>query len=180
MTRPNYGMKSLEEFKATREKMDPSTHKMSAHQWEQAYAAYRSSREHARSGRSSSVASSRRKRYATRSRTQGMHGPSNLSAPGTLKECARAESAYADLRLMINLLAWILLGAVVVDALLQVMVVSSLAASGAALLTGAIQALSVVLFKIIVQVVIDIPDIALYRASQAQRSEAADESSTRD
>jgi len=178
--RPNYGMKSLEEFKATREKMDPSTHKMSAHQWEQAYAAYRSSREHARSGRSSSSARGRRKQSSNRSGTPGMHGPSTLSASGTLKACVRAESAYADLRLMINLLAWILLGAVVIVALLQVIVVSSLVAFCVALLTGAIQALGVVLFKLIVHVLIDIPDIALYRASQAQRSEVADESSTRD
>ena len=109
-----------------------------------------------------------------------MHGPSTLSASGTLKACVRAESAYADLRLMINLLAWILLGAVVIVALLQVIVVSSLVAFCVALLTGAIQALGVVLFKLIVHVLIDIPDIALYRASQAQRSEVADESSTRD
>jgi hypothetical protein len=173
-------MKSFDEFKASREKMDPSTHQMSAHQWEQAYAAYRSSRGHARSGRSSSAAGGRRKRSSSRSATPGMHGPSTLSASGALKASVRAESAYADLRLMINLLAWILFGAVVIVALLQLMEVASLVAAGTVLLIGVIQALGVILFKWIVHVLIDIPDIALYRASQAQRSVAAKASSRAD
>ncbi|GEM_PF-4388531 len=41
-------MKDFETFKATREKMDPSTRKNSKYQWEKAYEAYRSSRERVR------------------------------------------------------------------------------------------------------------------------------------
>ncbi len=177
MIRPNHAMKSFEEFKASREKMDPSTRNMSAHQWEQAYAAYRSSREHARSGRSSSSREgSSRKRSSSRSGAQGMHAPSTLSASGALKACVRAESAYADLRLIINLLAWIILGAVVIVTILQVVMFPLPAATGAALLSGAIQAMGVIVLKLIVHVIIDIPDIALYRASQAQRAVEAHDS----
>ena len=109
-----------------------------------------------------------------------MHSPSTLSASATLKASVRAESGYADLRLMINLLAWILLSAVVLVALLQLMVVASLVAAGTVLLVGVIQALGVILFKWIVHVLIDIPDIALYRASQVQRAVAAKASSSAD
>ena len=164
-------MKSFEEFKASREKMDPSTRKMSEHQWGQAYAAYCSARENTRGGRSSSSKDgSNRRRSSTQSSASGMHAPSALSASGALKAHVRAESAYADLRLMVNLLSWVILGAIVILAILQGVLYPSPAATGVALLSGAIKALAVVVLRLVVHVIIDIPDVALYRASEAQKT----------
>jgi hypothetical protein len=164
------GMKTFEEFQASREKMDPSTRKLSEHQWGQAYAAYCSSRENARGAHSSrSKGGAPRRRSSTKSSGQGMHAPSTLSASGALKAHVRAESAYADLRLIVNLLSWVILGAIVIVAILQGVSYSSPAATGVALLSGAIKALSVVVLRLIAQVIIDIPDVALYRASEAQK-----------
>jgi hypothetical protein len=164
-------MKSFEEFKASREKMDPSTRKMSEHQWGQAYAAYCSSRENARSGRSSSSkgGTNQRRRSSTKSSAQGMHTPSTVSASGALKAHVRAESAYADLRLIVNLLSWVILGAIVIVAILQGVSYSSPAATGVALLSGAIKVLAVVVLRLVVHVIIDVPDVALYRASEASQ-----------
>ena len=164
-------MKSFEEFKASREKMDPSTRKMSEHQWGQAYAAYCSSRDHARGGQPSSSkgGSLQRRRSSKSSSSQGMHTPSTVSAAGVLKAHIRAESAYADLRLMVNVLSWVILGAIVIVAILQGVAFSSPAVTGVALLSGAIQALAVVVLRLVVHVIIDIPDVALYRASEAQK-----------
>ena len=164
-------MKSFEEFKASREKMDPSTRKMSEHQWGQAYSAYCSAREHARGGHSSgSKAGGSRRRSSTKSSAQGMHAPSAVSASGALRARVRAESAYADQRLLVNVLSWVILGAIMIVAVLQAMVLSAPSAAGAILLFGAIQALVVIILRMMVHVIIDIPDVALYCACEAQKS----------
>ena len=169
-------MKTFEEFQASREKMDPSTRKMSEHQWGQAYSAYCSSREHARGGQSSSSkGGGSRRRSSTKSSSQGMHTPSTLSASGALKAHIRAESAYADIRLIVDLLSWVILGAIVIVAILQGVSYSSPAVTGVALLSGAIQALAVVVLRLVAHVIIDIPDVALYRASEAQQVASSSE-----
>ena len=167
-------MKSFEAFKASREKMDPSTRKMSDHQWQQAYAAYCNARENARGGRSSGSkgSSGSRRRSPTTSSAQGMHAPSTLSASGALRARVRAESAYADQRLLVNVLSWVILGAIVIVAVLQAMMIPLPAAAGASLLFGAIQALVVIILRMMVHVIIDIPDVALYCACEAQKSGA--------
>lgn len=99
-----------------------------------------------------------------------MHAPSTLSASGAFKAQVRAESAYADLRLMINLLSWVLLGGIVIVTILQGVLFSTPAATGVALLSGAIKAVAVVVLRLIVHVIIDIPDVALYRACEAQKA----------
>ena len=166
------GMKSFEEFKASREKMDPSTRKMSEHQWSQAYAAYCSAREHARGGHSSASkgGGASRRRSSAKSSSQGMHAPSAVSASGALRARVRAESAYADQRLLVNVLSWVILGAIVIVAILQAMLLPVPSAAGVVLLFGAVQALVVILLRMMVHVIIDIPDVALYRACEAQQS----------
>ena len=167
-------MKTFDEFKASREKMDPSTRKMSEHQWGQAYAAYCSARENSRGGRaSSSKSGSSRRRSSSQSSGKGMHAPSTLSASGTLKARVRAETAYADLRLMVNLLSWVLIGVIVIVAILQGVLFSTPAATGVALLSGAIQAVAAVLLRLIVHVIIDIPDVALFHACEEQKATSA-------
>ena len=167
-------MKTFEEFKASREKMDPSTRKMSEHQWAQAYAAYRSARERSRSSSSSSGGSSRRRSSST-SGASGMHAPSAVSASGALRAQVRAESAYADQRLLVNVLSWVILGVIIIAALLQAMLLPVPSAVGAALLVGVVQALVVIVLRIMAHVIVDIPDVALYRASLApqESSEAS-------
>jgi len=102
-----------------------------------------------------------------------MHGPSTLSASGALKAHIRAESAYADLRLIVNLLSWVILAAIIIITILQGMLLQLPGVTSLALLSGAIKALGVVVLRLVVHVIIDIPDVALYRASAAQRSALA-------
>ncbi len=167
-------MKSFEDFKTSREKMDPSTRKLSEHQWGQAYAAYCSARDNSRGRRSSAAKDgSQRRRSLDYSSAAGMHGPSTLSASGALRAHIRAESAYADLRLIVNVLSWVILATILIIAILQGMLFPMPAATGVALLTGAIKALAVVVLRLVVHVIIDIPDVALYRASAAQRAAPA-------
>ncbi|CAA6677215.1 Unannotated [Lentimonas sp. CC4] len=167
------GMKSFEAFKTSREKMDPSTRKMSDHQWQQAYAAYCNARGNPRGGRSSgSKSGSSRRRSSTKSSSQGMHTPSAVSASGALRAQVRAESAYADQRLLVNVLSWVILAAIMIVALLQAIMLPVPAAAGAVLLFGGIQALAVIILRMIVHVIIDIPDVALYCACDAQKAVA--------
>jgi hypothetical protein len=170
----NRRMKSFEDFKTSREKMDPSTRKLSEHQWGQAYAAYCSARENSRGGRSSAAKDgSQRKRSSNHPSAAGMHGPSTRSASGALRAHVRAESAYADLRLIVDLLSWVILATILIITILQAMLFSLPVATGVALLSGAIKAMTVVVLRLVVHVIIDIPDVALYRASEAQRTASA-------
>lgn len=167
-------MKTFDEFKASREKMDLSTRQMSEHQWRQAYAAYCNARENTRGARSSSSKDgSHRRRSSSQSSGKGMHAPSTLSASAALKVRVRADSAYADLRLIVNLLSWVLIGVIVIVAILQGVLSSMPAVTGVALLSGAIQAVAVILLRLIVHVIIDIPDVALYRACEEQKATSA-------
>ena len=111
---------------------------------------------------------------------QGVHGPSNVSATGALKAHLRQESAYADLRLIVNLLSWILIGAVVASGLLQMLIYTSPAAAGVALLRASISVILVVVLRQILHVLIDIPDLALYRMCQVRKPEQASELETED
>jgi len=165
----NPSMKKFEDFRRSREKMDPSTRKLSEHQWGQAYAAYCSARENPRGGRSSTAKDGSQRRRNSSS-AAGMHGPSTLSASGALKAHIRAESAYADLRLIVNLLSWVILATILIITILQGMLFPLPGATSIALLSGAIKALGVVMLRLVVHVIIDIPDVALYRASVAQRT----------
>jgi hypothetical protein len=158
-------MKNFEDFKASREKMDPSARKMTEHQWEQAYAAYCSSRERARGASSSSREGegSRRSRRSEHAGSPGARGPSAASTAVALKTRIRAESAYAELRLIVNLLAWIIIGAIVILGLLQMSIYTSPAAVGVALLQAGIHLMAVIVLRLIAQALIDIPDVALHR-----------------
>ena len=161
-------MKTFEEFKASREKMDPSTRKFSEHQWNQAYSAYRSSREHARSSRA--VSSSGTKPRRRSSAGAGMHAPSAASPSSVLKAQVRSESAYADLRLTVDILFWVILGAIVLAVVFQGLSYASPMATGVVLLQGVIQAVGIIVLRLVAHVVIDIPDVALFRACRGRQS----------
>lgn len=170
-------MKNFEEFKASREKMDPSTRKMNKHQWEQAYDAYRRSRERVRrkpdqpARRSHGGDTSSSKLVASR----GMHVPSALSKSAQLRAQVRAESAYAELRTMVNMLAWCAVAVVVVLLLLKLAFYTSVQSGVIVIGSALMQILLVFIVKLLAQVLIDIPDIALFHASQVSDVDVREE-----
>ena len=92
-------MDNIEKFKSSRLKMDPSSRNMSEHQWNQAYAAYLTSRERVGDNNNS------RKRVKRVNSKPCTHKPPNLSELGLLRYNVRKDSAYTDLR-SINYVAW--------------------------------------------------------------------------
>jgi hypothetical protein len=150
-------MDSFEDFKLSREKMDPSSRKLSEHQWNQAYAAYLKSRE-----RVSGIDNGTRKR--------GTHAPSNLSELGLLRRTVRDQSAYADLRLIVNYLAWLAIVLVILATIVSLFYYTSSSASIVVLLKAALQVIGIVILRLLSQVLIDIPDIALFRALRTTKS----------
>ncbi len=154
-------MKSYEAFKASREKMDPSSRKMNEHQWQQAYAAYKSTRERVRSSRSEGRKSSGSRDSAVPA--SGMHTPSSVTPTAMLRRKVRALSGYEEVRLLMNLLAWIGIVVVAGHLVAQCIFYSSAESYLMAGVYAAIRILAILFFKAMAQVLIDIPDIALYR-----------------
>lgn len=160
-------MDDFETFKAAREKMDPSSRDMTDHQWRQAFDAYQRARE--RVGGESGEASRRRRRrrpsenQSTQETVRGQHRPSSLSEAGNLRSAIRAESAYQDLRLLIDLLSWLAIIVVVLGTVVSLFYYTSLAAVLIDVLDAAVQVIAILAFRFVIQVVVDIPDIALYR-----------------
>jgi hypothetical protein len=181
-------MDDFDSFKASREKMDPTARKMSDHQWKQAYAAYRSARERVSGGDDtesseeggSSKSQKKRRRSSKSAAGRGAHYPSNISALGQLRRTVRDQSAYADLRLIIDLLSWIAIGVLVLTGVLTLFYYTSVAAAVSTLLTTVVQVIAVVVARLLAQVLIDIPDVALYRmvhepASYRESSKKSDD-----
>lgn len=157
-------MDDFETFKASREKMDPTSQKMSDHQWQQAYAAYRSARERASGSDGSEGGSKKRRRSRSTSSVRGSHSPSSVSELGQLRRIVRDQSAYTDLRLIVDILAWIAIGIVVLASVVTLFYYTSVPSSIVSLLDAVVQVIGIVLLRLLVQVLIDIPDIALHRS----------------
>jgi hypothetical protein len=159
-------MKSFEEFVESRQKMDPSSLRFNEHQWKQAYTAYLSARQRVREGGGDSASSNsggtKRRRRNESKNSRGMHNPSVLSEAGILKAKIRQQSAYADLRLIIDVLAWFAMGVVVVIALLGMLGGFNAYSVLSALIEGVLGVLVVFVAKFLIHVIIDIPDVALY------------------
>lgn len=170
-------MKNFDEFVASREKMDPSTKKMSEHQWKQAYAAYCNSRNRVRkssgSRRSDSSGDSSRQ---PSSRSKGKHQQSGLPAGNALRIQVREQTAYADLRLIVDVLAWVAIGVIIVKALIIMSMGVGAFGLLSSLFDGALGVVIAFVLKLLVQAIIDIPDIALLRAASetTQGPEASD------
>ncbi|MGZ0654301.1 hypothetical protein ACWPKO_18285 [Coraliomargarita sp. W4R53] len=169
-------MDDFDTFKASREKMDPSSRKMSEHQWKQAYAAYRNARERVTGGGNQSTGKSgsgkssgkvkQRRRSKGKSTSRGSHRPSSASELAMIRHTVREQSAYSDLRLIVNLLAWVAIVVVVLTGILTLFYYTSVPATLVSLLETSVQVIGIVVARLLVQVLIDIPDIALYRAHQ--------------
>ena len=160
-------MDAFEDFKLSREKMDPSSRKLSEHHWNQAYAAYLKSRE-----RVSGIDNGTRKSRNVRNKIskRGTHSPSNLSEMGLLRLTVRDQSAYSDLRLIVNYLAWLAIVLVILATFVSLFYYTSSSASIVVLLKAALQVLGIVILRLLSQVLIDIPDIALFRALRTTKS----------
>lgn len=166
-------MDDFEAFKATREKMDPTSRKMSDHQWKQAYEAHQRAKGRVSSGGHSESSSKRRRRRSSgqSSTARGQHQPSSVSKGGVLRSVVRQQSAYKDLRLIIDLLAWLAIAVVVLGAIVSLFYYTSVAAALVAILGGLLEVVIIVIARLLIQVVIDIPDIALYNATRGPEPE---------
>jgi hypothetical protein len=158
-------MDDFETFKDSREKMDPSSRKMTDHQWKQAYAAYRSARERVGGSDKGSGGKSKKRRGAKAiSGGRGAHRPSSVTESGHLRRAVRDQSAYADLRLVVDILAWVAIVVMALAGVVTIFYFTSVPATLASLLSTSVQIIGVVVARLLVQVLIDIPDIALYRS----------------
>jgi hypothetical protein len=163
-------MEDFENFKASRLKIDPSSREMTDHQWKQSYAANRSARE--RVGISSDSEGKGNKRRKSKAANpsdaenliMGSQRPSAVSGPSNLRQVVRQQSAYADLRLIIDILAWVAIALFLVIAVISMLFYTSVSIAIMALLWAGIQIIGVVVARLLVHVVLDIPDIALHQS----------------
>ena len=160
-------MDTFESFKSSREKIDPSSRRMSEHQWKQAYAANLASRE-----RVSGI--NKKRRIKKEIAKPGSHAPSNLSELGLLRHTVRNQSAYADLRLIVNYLSWIAIIMVILATIISLFYYTSSTASIVVILKSILQVVAIVVLRLLAQVFFDIPDIALYRTLRASKSKQVD------
>lgn len=165
-------MEDFESFKASRLKIDPSSRQMTDHQWKQSYAANRSA--HERVGISSDLEGKGKKRRKSKSANssddesliRGSQRPSTVSGPSYLRQLVRQQSAYADLRLIIDILAWVAIALFLMIAVISMFFYTSAPVAIMALLYAGVQIIGVIVVRQLVHVVVDIPDIALHRSLQ--------------
>ena len=165
-------MEDFETFKASRVKMDPSSRQMTDHQWKQSYAANQSARERvgADSGSEGKV-SKRQKSKSTNSSdlksslraSQQLGAVSDLS---NLRQVVRQQSAYSDLRLIIDILAWVSIAVFILIAVVSMFFYTSAVGAIISLLWAGLQIVGVVVARLVVHVLVDIPDIALHQSLQ--------------
>ena len=165
-------MEDFESFKASRIKMDPSSRQMTDHQWKQSYAANQSARERvgADSGSEGKV-SKRQKSKSTNSSDlkSSLRASRQLSAVydlSNLRQVVRQQSAYSDLRLIVDILAWVSIAVFILIAVVSMFFYTSAPVAIMALLWAGVQIIGVVVARLLLHVVLDIPDIALHQSLQ--------------
>lgn len=163
-------MEDFESFKASRLKIDPSSREMTDHQWKQSYAANRSARERVGISSDSERRGNERRKSKlanspdSESLVRGSQRPSTVSGPSNLRQVVRQQSAYADLRLIIDVLAWIAIAFFLMIAVISMFFYTSAPVAIMALLWAGVQIIGVVVARLLVHVVVDIPDIALHQS----------------
>ena len=106
-------MEDFESFKASRMKMDPSSRQMTDHQWKQSYAANQSARERVGAGSGSGGKVNKRQKSKLtnssdlKSSLRVSHQLGAVSDLSNLRQVVRQHSAYSDLRLIVDILAWV-------------------------------------------------------------------------
>ena len=161
-------MEGFEAFKESRERIDPSSRKMTDHQWKQAYQAHLSARGRVSAGGGDNSSVKRRRSSSKSEAVRGQHQPSSLSDLGSLRHRVRQQSAYRDLRILVDVLAWFGVVLVVVAVIISMLYYTVMSAAVVALLGALVKAVAIVFFRALAHAVIDIPDIALYRALEGR------------
>lgn len=163
-------MEDFESFKALRIKMDPKSRQMTDYQWRKSYEANKSARE--RVGASLGSEGKVNKRQILRS-TNSSHPKGLLRASkqldivsdlSNLHQVVRQQSAYSDLRLTIDILSWVSVAVFILIAVVSIFFYSTAASATISLLWLVIQIIGVVVTRLLLQVLVDIPDIALYNS----------------
>jgi hypothetical protein len=165
-------MDDFESFKEARLKMDPTARKLSAAQWQRAYDAHLQAKERVgssrREGGESDDGAGMPKRRSSR-----RGAPSRRSGDlGSLRQRVREQSAYSDLRLIVDVLAWIAIGVVVLTAMVPLFFNMPIPVSLVAVLNAVTGVILVIVTRLLAQMLIDIPDIALYRLVNSAPPEA--------
>ncbi|MGB0743395.1 MAG: hypothetical protein ACPGSB_02610 [Opitutales bacterium] len=156
-------MDDFETFKASREKIDPSSRKFSENQWQKAYVAYRNSRERVGDSRQSKSGEGSKHR---RGSSKGKKKVSSALHPTlALRNEVRQSSAYSDLRMIVDLLAWIGVGVVVLNVAIKLVYHTDAADALASVVDAAFQVIALILLRLLAHVLVDIPDIALYECA---------------
>jgi hypothetical protein len=164
-------MDDFDTFKATREKMDPSSRKFSESQWQKAYAAYCSSRERVSEGRKSKSSEGSKRRRSSKGKSR--HSSLSQNPIIILRSEVRQNSAYSDLRMVLDLLSWIAIGVVVLAAAMKLVYYTDTTVALASLMDAAFKVIIVVALRLLAHVIVDIPDIALrkriFKESKSQK-----------
>ena len=165
-------MEDFESFKASRMKMDPSSRQMTDHQWKQSYAANQSARERVGAGSGSEDKVNKRQKSKStnssdpKSSLRGSQQSSAVSDLGNLRQVVRQQSAYSDLRLVIDILAWVSIAVFILIAVVSMFFYTSAVGAIISLLWAGLQIVGVVVARLVVHVLVDIPDIALHQSLQ--------------
>ncbi|TVP78458.1 MAG: hypothetical protein EA353_08300 [Puniceicoccaceae bacterium] len=166
-------MDDFESFKAARLKMDPSARKMSDAKWAQAYDAHLRAKDRVGGSQEAGSAGTRKKRRSRGARG-GQGSRSGRSHAHSLRQLVREQSAYGDLRLIVDILAWVAIGGVVLSGLVTLFYYTSVPAALIASLNAVVGVIAIVVARLLIQVIIDLPDIALYRAVQSEANASPD------
>ena len=165
-------MDDFESFKASRVVMDPSSRQMTDHQWKQSYAAYKSARERVGSG---SGSKGKVNKHLISKSTNTFDLKSSLEASrqlgaacdlSNLRQVVRQQSAYSDLRLTIDILAWVSIAVFTLIAVISMFFNTSAGDAIISLLWAGVQIIGVVVARLLAHVLVDIPDIALHQSLQ--------------
>ena len=181
-------MDDFRTFKASRQKIDPTTRHFSDDKWEEAYLAYKQARIRLSKGKDGGgKRSSRRKRKVSADSSQSSASDdsnrviasressgeaANHRSPGRLASKLRAEdrrdSAYRDLRLGFDVLAWAVIALIVLSVVVKWFYYTDVSVALDAGLSGAAEVTLVFLLRLLVHVIIDIPDVALHKRISEQ------------
>ncbi|MEC8614449.1 MAG: hypothetical protein VXY17_03485 [Verrucomicrobiota bacterium] len=170
-------MEDFESFRATRLKMDPSSRLMTDYQWKQSYAANQSARERvgASSGSDGKVNKRQKSKLTNssdlKSSLRASYQLGAVSDLSNLRQVVRQHSAYSDLRLIVDILAWVSIAVFILIAAVSMFFYTSAAGAIISLLWAGIQIIGVVVARLLVHVLVDIPDIALHKLLQKSASQ---------
>ncbi len=163
-------MKDFESFKESRSKVDPSARNLSDQKWQQAYAAYRKARK--RVGRSQETPLDEsvsggdgvgsRKGRRSRRKSQAVDR-SFLNPRQVLIEQIRANSAYAELRMLVDTLAWVAIGLILVSLVIKFFVFTAVLGLLIALFGALLQFIGVLAVRKLFQILFDVADLAIER-----------------